>query len=103
MRNPPGCVTRCRLHNRAPSCATGRSDVLPESLPILLLNRIDSPTQTQGWRNRSGRPGSCRTKGKQKPTIQIFLLLNTLTVLINNESTTDDTTYYLCKTIALLE
>ena len=45
MRNPPGCVTGCRLHNRTPSCATGRPDVLPESLPILLLNRVDSPTR----------------------------------------------------------
>ena len=45
MRNPPGCVTGCRLHNRTPSCATGRPDVLPEYLPILLLNRVDSPTR----------------------------------------------------------
>ena len=45
MRNPPGYVTGCRLHNRTPSCATGRPDVLPESLPILLLNRVDSPTR----------------------------------------------------------
>ena len=43
MRNPPSCVTGCRLHNRTPSCATGRLDVLLESLPILLLNRVDSP------------------------------------------------------------
>ena len=45
MRNPPGCVTGCRLHNRTPSCAIGRPHVLPESLPILLLNQIDSPTR----------------------------------------------------------
>ena len=45
MRNPPGCVTGCRLHNRTLSCATGHPDVLPESLPILLLNRVDSPTR----------------------------------------------------------
>ena len=45
MRNPPGCVTGCRLHNRTPSCATGHPDVLPESLSILLLNRVDSPTR----------------------------------------------------------
>ena len=47
-------------------------------------------------------PAAAGPKVKQKPTIQNFLLLNTLTVLINNEST-NDTTYYLCKTIALLE
>ena len=40
MRNSSGCVTGFRLSNRTPSCTTGRPDVLPESLPILLLNRV---------------------------------------------------------------
>ena len=40
MRNSPGCVTGRRLGNRTPSCTTGCPDVLPESLPILLLNRV---------------------------------------------------------------
>ena len=41
---PHGCVT-ARLHNLTPSGTIGRPDVLPESLPILLLNRVDLPTQ----------------------------------------------------------
>ena len=45
MHNPPGYITGCQLHNRIPSCTTGRPDVLPESLPILLLNQVDLPTR----------------------------------------------------------
>ena len=33
------CNLAGRLRNWTPSCTTGRPDVLPESLPILLLNR----------------------------------------------------------------
>ena len=40
MRNSPGCVTGFRLSNRTPSYTTSHLDVLSESLPILLLNRI---------------------------------------------------------------
>ena len=43
MRNLAGCATGCRLRNRTPGCTTGRPDVLPESLPIPLLNRATMP------------------------------------------------------------
>ena len=43
MCNLAGCATGCRLRNRTPGYATGRPDVLPESLPILLLNRETMP------------------------------------------------------------
>ena len=45
MRNPPGCITGCRLRNRTPSCATGRPDVLPESLPTRLCNGVGESTR----------------------------------------------------------
>ena len=41
MRNLAGCATGFRLRNRTPGCTTGRPDVLPEPLSILLLNRAN--------------------------------------------------------------
>ena len=43
MSNLAGCVTGFWLRNWMPSCTTGHPDVLPESLPILLINQATTP------------------------------------------------------------
>ena len=61
------------------------------------------PFSSRGGGTGPADPAAAGPKLNRNPQFKIFCsVLNTLTILINNEST-NDTTYYLCKTIALLE